>query len=65
MDVYLQMCVWVSAILYELVCGQVSVHCTYTSRVQSNVLKAATRGVFLVSCVYGLVVTNNLHPELM
>lgn len=60
-----QMCVWVSAILYELVCGHVSVHHRYTSRVQSNVLKAATKGVFLVSCVCGVVVTNNLPPELM
>lgn len=58
-------CVWVSALLYEVVYGQVSVHHTYTSRVQSCVLKAATKGVFLVSCVCGVEVTDNLHPELL
>lgn len=54
-----------SALLYEVVYGQVSVHHTYTSRVERNVLKAAIKGVFLVSCVCGAGLTNNLHPELL
>lgn len=60
MDVYMQVCVWVSALLYEVVYGQVSVHHTNTSRVQSSVLQAAVKGVFLVSCVCVAVVTNSL-----
>lgn len=60
MDVYMQVCVWVSALLYEVVYGQVSVHHTNTCRVQSSVLQAAVKGVFLVSCVCVAVVTNSL-----
>lgn len=55
----------VSAILYQVLCGQVSVHHPYTSRVLSDVLEAATTGVFLVSYVCGVAITNNLHPDHM
>lgn len=51
MDVYVHIykCVCLSAILYELVHGQVSVHPPYTSRVLSDVLEVATTGLFLVA----------------
>lgn len=48
----MQVCVWVSAVLDEVVYGQVSVHHVYTSRVQSNALKAAMKGIFLASCLW-------------
>lgn len=64
MDVYVHIykCMCLSAILYELVYGQESVHHPYTSRVLSDVLEAATTGLFLVGYVCGVVMTNNLHP---
>jgi len=58
-------CVCVSAILYKLVYGQVSVHHPYTCEVLGDVLEAATTEVFLVGYVSGVAVTNNLHPDHM